>query len=220
MQRPWNELALGLSLNQKNFYVPEGGHRNFEGNEGAELAQAQLASAAHALSETKDALQRKNTNEIASLERRLGRMHELLANSSEAEARRTATEEALYVQQELARLRDAPDNRKAVILRDLQAFEDFASEIIETLDAATVSRLHQLGDSARDAVAREDWTKARQIFEQMQSLFHRALYEQPGFVIGMYENPANERYAAVDKDLHDRLIEQGAHAIEAANRSM
>src|SRR5690606_29118486 len=101
----------------------------FDGEEGTDLARAQLEGARQALAETEEALKHKKTPEIPLLTRRLTRLEELLENSGEAEARRAATEEALHIQQELARLRDAPENRHAVMLKDLESFEDAVSEI-------------------------------------------------------------------------------------------
>jgi molecular chaperone DnaK len=208
---------LGLTIQQKNLYVPEVGHRNFDGQEGGELAKAQLAGAKKAIAETREALHHKSSPEIATLSRRLTRMEELLENSNDAEARRAATEEALHIQQELARLRDAPENRHAVMLRDLQAFEDAASELVESLDRAIVERLNQLGLSAREAIGNEDWAKARQIIEQMYSTFYNAMYEQPDFILGMFADVAGERYAAMDKALHDAIVAKGAACAEAGD---
>lgn len=208
---------LGLTVRQKNFYVPEVGHRNFDGEEGADLARAQLEGARQALTETEEALKHKKTPEIPSLTRRLTRLEELLENSSEAEARRAATEEALHIQQELARLRDAPENRHAVMLHDLESFEDRASEIVDQLDRPTIERLSQLGQSVREAIGREDWTKARQIIDQLYATFYNALYQQPGFILGMFADLATERYAALDKDLHDAIVEQGLAAADAGD---
>lgn len=205
---------LGLSIQQKNFYVPEVGHRNFDGEEGAELARAQLESARQSLTETQEALHQKNAPEISTLTRRLTRMEELLENSADAEARRAATEEALHIQQELARLRDAPDNRHAVMLRDLAAFEDSVSELVEKLDRGTVERLTLLGHSAREAIGREDWAKARQIIDQLYATFYNALYEQPEFILGMFADLAGERYAALDKALHDSIVQRGVACAE------
>lgn len=200
---------LGITMRQKNFYVPEVGHRNFDGDEGAELARSQLDSAREAIRETEAALPQKGAPIISTLTRRLNRMEELLENSTEAEARRAAAEEALHIQQELARLRDAPDNRHAVMLSDLAAFEDSISELVENLDRTTVERLNQLGQSAREAIGREDWAKGRQIIDQMYGTFYNALYQQPDFIMRMFSELAEERYAALDKDLHDSIVERG-----------
>ena len=208
---------LRLTFNQANFYVSEAGHRSFDGDEGAALAQAQLDGAQQALSETKEALAHKNVPEIATLSRRLARMEELLSNSSEAEARRAATEEALHIQQELARLRETPENRHAVMLRELESFEDAVSEMVEELDRPTVERLTQLGLSAREAMSREDWSKARQITEQMSSIYYASLSQQPGFILGFFVELAAERYAALDKDLHDELVLKGQSFVNSGN---
>lgn len=208
---------LGMSIQQKNFYVPEVGHRNFDGEEGAELAKAQLDGARQALAETREALPKKNSTEISTLTRRLARMDELLDNSNDAEARRAATEEALHIQQELARLRDAPENRHAVMLSELQALEDAIAEVIGDFDRSIVERLNQLAYSAREAIGREDWAKARQIIEQMHSTYYNVLFEQPEFILGVFADLAQERYAALDKSLHEIIVERGVACAKAGD---
>ena len=76
-------------------------------------------------------------------------------------------------------------------------------------------RSAQLGNNVREAVGREDWSKAGQIFEQMQTVLFRALREQPEFVIAQFHDLVSERFAALDKILHDQLVVRGEQAIEA-----
>ncbi len=206
---------FGLKFEQKNFYVPEARHPNFDGEDGGTLARANLSDAKQALTETKEALEHKTRPEFATLSRRLDRMEELLDNSSDAEARRAATEEALHIQQELARLREAPENRRAVMLRDLQSFEDGIAEHVDSLDRPTVERLSQLSQSARESIGNEDWSKARQIIEQMNAVYYKALYELPEYIVGMFLSIAPERHAALDKALHDEIVARGMAYVDA-----
>ena len=208
---------IGVSFDQRNFYVAQEGHRNFDGEDGNQLVVAHLAAADQALAETNEALPTTNVSELAMLKRRLGRMHELQANSTDAEARRAATEEALHIQQELARLRNAPGNRKAVLMRDLIAFEEGVAEMIDDVDADLLTKLQMLGIVVWENIANEEWRNAREILDQMQGLFWRSLYQQPRFLIGMFEDLAPQRFAALDKDLHDRLVVSGQSAIVKEN---
>ena len=203
----------GIHIEDKSCYVPTQGHRNFEGEEGLALAHEQVSTAASALTETADALANRNSSEIVALQRRLARLEELLENSADSEARRAASEEALHIQQELARIRNRPENRKSVLLAELNHFQDYIDEELGGFAAELAARLTMLGDNVREAMSREDWSKAGQIFEQMRILVYRALQEQPEFVIAQFRVIASERFAALDKSLHDRLVAQGEQAV-------
>lgn len=203
----------GIHVEDKSCYVPTEGHRNFDGAEGAALAHEQVSAAALALANTSVALANSNSSEISVLQRRLARLEELLKNSADSEARRAASEEALHIQQELARIRNRPENRKAVLLAELNSFQDFTDENLEIFVPELSGRIPLLGNSMREAISREDWSKAAQIFEQMQSLVYRAMGEQPEIIVAQFEIFANERFAALDKSLHDELVARGKQAV-------
>ena len=205
----------GIHIQDKSCYVPMHGHRNFEGDEGSTLAHEQVSTAVVAVAQAGDILGESNSGEIAALKRRLIRLEELLANSADAEARRSASEEALHIQQELARVRNRPENRKAVLLGELNQFQNDVEQLEGALSAEVLERIDQLGTSVREAVGREDWSKAGQIFQQMHTVLFRSLREQPEFVIGQFHELAGERFAALDKSLHDQLVVRGERAIEA-----
>ncbi|ODU16135.1 MAG: hypothetical protein ABS87_15210 [Sphingomonas sp. SCN 67-18] len=207
----------GIHIEDKSCYVPTQGHRNFEGEEGLALAHEQVSTATVALTETADALANRNSPEIVALQRRLARLQEFLENSADSETRRMASEEALHIQQELARIRNRPENRKAVLLAELNHFQDYIDEELEAFAPQLAARLALLGDNVREAMSREDWSKAGQIFEQMRSLVYRAMQEQPEFVIAQFGVIARERFAALDKSLHDRLVTQGEQAATAGD---
>ena len=205
---------VGIRLSGKNFYVPEASHENFAGPEGDALALSQINAAGSAIEDTAEALGTRNAQELTLLRRRLARMRELLANSDDAEARRTVCQEALHIQQELARLRDAPDNRRSVMMRDLARVEDGLADFVELFDPDVIMKLQNLGANARAALAREDWSTARQVIEQMMREISRELYKQPGYILHVFEEVAEERYAAVDKALHDRHVKNGREAAQ------
>lgn len=203
---------LGVHLDNKSFYVPQAGQDRFDGEEGANLAEAKLMDAGSAIEEARSAM--GSDPKLDQLQRRIGRQHELLENSNDAEARRSVTEEALHVQQELARLKEAPEHRRAVLLREIEQLEDGIAELIDTMDPVTVERLNTLLRSAREEISNENWSGVRQLVQQAMTVFHRALYEQPGFILAMFERFSHERHIALDKDLHDRLVAQGRTAAE------
>jgi len=208
---------IGLHFDERNFYVSDGSHRNYDGEEGEQLVGALLDAAREALEETRTALGGRCGSDLAVLERRLARMTELKAQSADAEARRAVAEEALHIQQDLARLRTSPENLKAVILNDLDTFEENLAEVVDTFDAALIAQLQQLGMTVREMVAVGNWDNARRAFEQMRSILNRALFQQPAFVASLFQDVARARYAAVDKGLHDRLVADGLQAIESGD---
>lgn len=203
---------LGVRLNKESFYVPQAGQERFDGEEGAALAEDKLLEAQAAINDARSAM--KRDPKLDQLQRRLVRQQELLANSNDAEARRSVTEEALHVQQELARLKEAPEHRRAVLLQEIEQIEEGIADLVETMDPTTVERLKTLLRSAREEISNENWSGVRQLVQQAHTVFHRALYEQPGFIMAMFERFAQERHVALDKGLHDRLVQQGRAAFQ------
>ncbi len=203
---------LSVHLDNKSFYVPQAGQDRFDGEEGVALAEDKLIDAQAAINAARSAMDREP--QLDQLQRRLVRQQELLANSSDAEARRSVTEEALHVQQELARLKEAPEHRRAVLLQEIEQIADGISDLVETMEPTTVERLTTLLRSAREEISNENWSGVRQLVQQARTIFHRALYEQPGFIMAMFEKFAQERHIALDKNLHDRLVQQGRTAAQ------
>jgi molecular chaperone DnaK len=206
---------LGVHLENKQFYVPDANPERFDGEEGAKLAEAKLVQAKHAVDESRSAL--GNDNRLEQLHARLLRQQELLTNSGDAEARRSVTEEALHVQQELARLKDAPEHRRAVLLEEIAEIEEGLADLIETFEPAAIERLSTLLRSAKEEVSNQNWTEARQLTQQARVVFQRALVQQPAFILRMFEQLSEQQHLAVDKNLHDRLVQQGMSCAESGD---
>ncbi|WP_081504211.1 Hsp70 family protein [Sphingomonas sp. PAMC 26621] len=206
--------SLGIRLADKKFYVSQVGHKNFDGGDGQSLAASSLDRAQEALDETEAALGLSAAPVIAELRRRLARHRELLANSADAEARRSITEEARHILQDIAKLRGLPDHRRPSLLADVMNIEDDFAEIAADASKPAVERMQTLGRTAREALSREDWDRTRQTVEEMRSLLQRAYAEDPSYWHAFLERFTEQRYAALDKDLHDRLVKAGAAAVE------
>lgn len=206
---------LGVTLAQKNFYVPDIGHKNFDGDDGQALAASSLDAADRALTETADTLGPEAATDVAQLRRRLDRHRELLSNSADAEARRAISEEARHILQELAKLRSQPEHRRPALLAETVDIEDDFSELADVVSESAVERMIMLGKAAREALAREDWDRARQIIEEMRALLRRAYGEDPRYWLALFDRFAEERFAALDKALHDSLVKAGQKAIES-----
>jgi len=203
---------LEVHIENRTFYVPQAGQDRFDGEEGAALAEDKLMHAQVAINEARSAME--SDPNLDQLQRRIARQQELLANSSDAEARRSVTEEALYVQQELARMKEAPEHRRAVLLQEIENIEDGIADLIDSMDRTTVERLSTLLRSAREEISNENWSGVRQLIQQARTFFNRSLYDQPGFILAIFEQLSHERHCALDKDLHDQLVKQGLTAVE------
>lgn len=203
--------SLGVHLESKSCYVPQAGQDRFDGDEGASLAETKLVHAQAAIDQSRSSM--GGDPKLGQLQRRVARQHELLSNSSDAEARRAVTEEALYVQQELARLKEAPEHRRAVLLQEIEQIEEGVADLIDSLDPETVERLNMLLRSAREEISNENWSGVRQLVQQARTVFQRALVQQPGFILHMFQQLCDERHSALDKNLHDRLVHEGQECV-------
>jgi molecular chaperone DnaK len=127
------------------------------------------------------------------------------------------TEEALHVQQELARLKEAPEHRRAVLLQEIEQIEEGVADLVESFDPETVERLNTLLRSAREEISNQNWSGVRQLVQQARTVFQRALVQQPGFIMHMFETLSVERHSALDKNLHDRLVQEGEQCLESGD---
>ena len=206
---------IQVRTNHKNFYNPQAGQGRFDGEEGASLAEAKLVQAQAAIDDARSAI--GDDSNLDGLQRRVARQHELLSNSSDAEARKAVTEEALHVQQELARLKEAPEHRRAVLLQEIEQIEEVVADLVDSFDPETVERLNTLLRSAREEISNKNWSEVRQLVQQARTIFQRALVQQPGFILHMFETLSEERHSALDKNLHDRLVQEGGQCLESGD---
>lgn len=209
----------GLRFDSRNFYVPGAGHKSFDGDDGQSLAGSSLDAADAALHSAGAALGPSAAPAIAALKRRVDRHRELLQNSADAEARRSVTEESRIILQELARLRGAPEHRRVALLAEIADVEEDFADIAENASSATVERMNTLLRAAKDEVARGNWDRARQLVEEMRSLLNRTWSEDPLYWLAFLVRFSDERYAALDKALHDKLVAEGHAAAEAEDHS-
>ena len=99
--------SLGRVFDTRNFYTPTAGHQNFEGKDGQALASAVLADAERDLEAVETTLGNKVGDDIEQLQRRAERQRETLSQSVDADTRRSVTEEARAIRQEVSRLKHA-----------------------------------------------------------------------------------------------------------------
>ena len=197
-----------------HFYADTAGHRNFEGNDGNQLAQAVFWDAEHDLEKAEEILGSSVATEIAELKRRLERQEKELQQAHDAETRRSVTEEARHIRQSISRLKHAPKNRARVLTQKLEELAaEYDRAVRAEADPRSSERVDQLIGTTRAAIQRSDMQEAERAISEFQKILFRELYQKPAYLIYMFKTMSEERYLATDKALFDRLVEQGMTAI-------
>lgn len=204
---------LGIRLQQHSYYVPQVGHQIFDGEEGAAIANAAIERTATLITATRNALGEAASADLARLDRRLERQRDLVKGSSDAEARRAVVEEARLIAQEVARLRANPIHRRAALLAEIDELEEQIADSAEHCEAQELERAQVLSQNAKEAVSRENWDRARELIEALRAISRQALFNDPAWWIFWMDRFAKERFAAIDKVLHDRLTKDAEKAV-------
>lgn len=206
---------LQVSFDSQRFYSSAAGHRNFIDDEGAQYVASLSEDAESSLSNAQEALSHTARIELEALKQRLVRQRERVSQSAEPEVRRQAAEEIMAVREDLYRLTHADGNRAAVLNRDVATVEElFENHLRARVGQAEATRFDQLSRTARAALDANDMKQAENALDQMRSVMVVALLEIPDFLIGQFENLAQERIFASDKSVHDRLVQVGQRCIQ------
>jgi ElaB/YqjD/DUF883 family membrane-anchored ribosome-binding protein len=75
----------------------------------------------------------------------------------------------------------------------------------------------QLREQAEDLIKQKRSDPLRKKLQQITSLHHEILFEQPGFWLGFFNNLVEDRAKMNDKAAADRLIDQGRQFIDRGN---
>jgi molecular chaperone DnaK len=208
--------SLGRVFDTRNFYTSSAGHQNFEGEDGESLAGAALADAERDLEAVSATLGDKVGTDVERLRRRVDRRRETLSQSVDADTRRSVTEDARAIRQEISRLKHDSENRGDVLLRELaETQEAFDREVRDDADATSAELFDRLVVTVRQSVRNDDWNGAERALKEMKGILYRALWRNPAFLVQMFKSLGAERYLSVDKSLHDRLVSEGQRAVAA-----
>ncbi|WP_395015342.1 Hsp70 family protein [Dongia sp.] len=204
--------SLGKSFDTGKFYVSATGHRNFEGSDGETLAASVLQQAEDDLDLAEDVIGDKQA--IEDLKRRLDRQKEALSQSVEADVRRSATEEARAVRQQVSILKHSPENQGKVLQQDLDAFKtSFDATIREAADPRMTEIVDRLAGTAQAAIRASRFDEAERALQEMRSLAHRELMRMPSYLIHLFRDLAARKHLAIDKAKHASLSTRGEAAL-------
>ncbi len=208
--------SLGRVYDTRNFYTPTAGHQNFEGKDGEALAGAVLADAERDIETVKTTLGNKIDSDVEGLQRRVARQKETLSQSVDADTKRSVTEEARAIRQEVSRLKHDPENRAEVLIRDLtETQEAFDRDVREHSDTTSVDSFDRLVGTVQQALKNGDMQDAERALLEMVGILYRELWRSPAYVIYLFKMVSSERYLTVDKALHDTLVSEGREALTA-----
>ena len=208
--------SLGRVFDTRNFYTPSAGHQNFEGKDGESLAGAVLADAERDLEAVKTTLGNKVATDVEEMQRRVNGQRATLSQSVDADTRRSVTEEARAILQNISRLKHAPENRASVVLQELsETLEAFERDVKEHADATSVELFDRLSGTVHQAIRDGDMSGAERALQEMEGILYRELLRNPGYLIYLFKTVNSERHLSVDKALHDSLVSEGEQAVAA-----
>ena len=208
--------SLGRVFERRNLYTPSARHQNFEGKDGDSLPRTILKKAERELKAVKTTLGNRIETEVKKLQERMDRQKEILSQSMDADTRRSVTEEARAIRQEVSRLKHAPKYWADVLQRELSEIqEDFDRNVRERADATSAGLFDRLVATAGQAISNGDMPGAERAREEMKSILYREIWRNPPFLLSLFKTFSSERHLSVDKVLHDRLVSEGQQVVAA-----
>jgi len=204
---------LGRLIDSHNLYLAPGGHVNFDGQQGSEVASTLLVRAERDLEELDETLD-GNADPSGDLRRRIERLDSALSTSVDADTHRSVAEEARRVRQEVALLRLAPENEERVLNKEVDAAEVAFDEVRDNAHSVDVDRHEKLLVTTRRSIRERDFDAARHSLEEMRSIRFKVLSDTPDFLLAIFHRLAEEKFLAIDEDQHDQLVAEGVAAIK------
>ena len=209
--------SIGRKYNTGKMYVPVAGHKNFDGEDGSILAGASLQAARADIDQLERALGARVANYVVDLRNRLNRQFEALRLATEADTKRSISEEARSIRQDVARLRRRPEFNKSVVRAEIDDFmENYSVQIAQNIDAKVNVQVNRLAGLARDALRKDAphaASDAKRSLDELKAIVFADLAKKPGFWVALFEDSSDRRYQAIDKSRHDELVARGLAAI-------
>ena len=207
--------AIGRRFDTGKMFTDQGAQKNFQGEEGEQFANSVLSTAQSELEQLHQTLGPRAERDAAELNRRIERQKETLRTSYEADTRRSIVEEGRAIRQEISKIKNKRENIGEVLRADMESLIAAYDTVIRQNAEATVSdRFDSLVRQVNESIGRGRSDDASKSIAEMRAICFDELRKQPSFVIDMFLDLARERHHAIDKALHDRLIEAGKSSID------
>src|SRR5581483_5811369 len=212
--------GIGRRFKTGKMFTQQGAQKNFEGKEGEAIARTVLDTAQAELIELEKTLGSRAAAEATELASRIERERQNLKTSYEADTNRSIAEEGRAIRQEISKIKDRRENVSDVLRAELESLVTaFDGAIRSNAEAAALERFDRLARQTRDSIARGNVEDARKSVSEMRAICFDEARKQPAFVIDMFLELARDRHLAIDKALHDRLIEAGKANIDRSDLS-
>jgi molecular chaperone DnaK len=207
--------SIGRRFDTGKMFTDQGARKSFEGQEGEALANSELDTTAVELDELNRAIGAKGGAEAGELGRRLAEQRENLKTSFEADTRRSIVEEGRAIRQQISRIKNRPENVGAVITEETDRLvQDYNTIVRPHASRSTNDRFDALAGQVREALRHGRADDARKTHSEMMAIFITNAKDNPGFQVDMFLAFARERHLAIDKILHDRLVQEGQACID------
>lgn len=202
--------SVGRRFATGRMFTDQSAQKNFEGKDGEELANSVLDLTQAELDQLRDNLGDRVNDETANLQSRINRQRENLNTSYEADTRRSITEEARSIRQEISKIKENPENISALLRAEINAVTSYFNAAVRPkCSQAVAEKFDRLSQQAREAAAQGKIQDAKRSLSEMRGTTYEELNKQPSFVINSFMALANERHLAIDKVLHDQIVEAG-----------
>ncbi|MGB3471374.1 MAG: Hsp70 family protein [Erythrobacter sp.] len=206
--------SCGLHLKDHSFYVDDLARIDF-GADGERFAYEALVAAEDDLDRLRQIVGTDFAREVTDIRRRLDEQSGRVATSYEADVFRSVTEEARMIRQEISRLRHKPRARTKELEAQIYAAEQRGRELSGTLDKTGQEMAHGHLETARRALAEEQFQVCARAVQAAQEVYARYVVEAPGFISLYFIQLSASRHAAMDKPRFDQLVELGHAALKA-----
>ena len=207
--------GIGRRFKTGRMFTQQGAQKNFEGKEGEALARTVLDTAQAELNDLEKTVGSRAAVEATELMHRIELQRQNLKASYEADTNRSIAEEGRAIRLEISKIKDRRENVGDVLRAELESLlAAFDGAIRPHAEALAVERFDRLARQARDTIARGHTEDARKSISEMKAICFDEARKQPGFVVDIFLEFARERHLAIDKALHDRLVDAGKASIE------
>lgn len=211
--------SVGQTFDTGHMYVDSVGHRNFDEQSGLDLVNASLDQTTEALKEANEVLPDEDKAALAEAGKKLQEQRRALNNSHQPEVMRRITENLRDVRQRISSIVNAPHNKARVEqkrLDDLVARFNFLVQE-HSVREDNKQRFDTLVKTARAELDRGDDQSIKEASKLINELFYLyidEMYAQPSILTNIFRHGAERRGEALDKERHDRLVQDGYTALE------
>jgi molecular chaperone DnaK len=213
--------AISKEFGEKRVYAASIGEKNYDGPEGDALAKSLINDAEAELTALKHAIGSRGTAEVSDLNDRLSEASAKLEGAYEADTRRSAAEEARSIRNEVALIRDRPENKRATLSAELEGLQEaFEAIIRRDADPYTASQVERLFGHARDAILRgtdQSLEDAERSMREAVAVAQADLVKRPDFWVAIFTDLEQEGHLAISKAKHAALVRKGRAALDEHN---